>query len=59
MGHASAASSVTQAIQLLQHNWDHSQGVQNPSSEGNVAGIALAAVGTVDVDILIPDAADS
>ena len=58
-GHASAASAVTQAIQLLQQDWDHSQGVQIPSSEGLVAGDALAVPRVVELDLLVPDAVDN
>ena len=55
-GHTSTASSISQAIQQMQQDWDQSQGVQtNPSFEGQAVGDVLAVSEAADLGLLVLD----
>ena len=56
-GHTSAASSISQAIQQMQQEWDQSQAVQPIlTTDGQVVGDVLAAVsGVADLSLHVPN----
>ena len=62
-GHTSVASSISQAIQQLQQEWDQSHSMQPVSTSiGQIAGEGLPTVpGAADLnlDLLIPSTNDS
>ena len=58
--HASTASSVSQAIQLMQHDWDSSQVVQITSTETEAASDEpILIIDVPDLDPLAPDSANN